>query len=78
MVAAAAGVAESPGSSSEASSGGYLQDAVDDWSGRCSKRQRMAATPPSPRRPATTTVVGEDLQCLLEVGYVKLLVPGYY
>ncbi|KAJ1281237.1 hypothetical protein BS78_04G291600 [Paspalum vaginatum] len=52
---------ESP-ASSEASSG-FLQDAVvDHWSGRCNKRQRMAAATP-PRRPAT---VSEDLQCLLE------------
>ncbi|XP_066319657.1 uncharacterized protein [Miscanthus floridulus] len=48
--------------SSEASSG-YLHDAVAHWSGRRSKRQRMAATTTLPsRRPAT---VSEDLQCLL-------------
>ncbi|KAL5211388.1 hypothetical protein ABZP36_022235 [Zizania latifolia] len=56
------GVESPESSSSEASSGGYLQDAVAHWSDRC-KRQRVAEAAP-PRRPAAAT--NEDLYCLLQ------------
>ncbi|KAL5207631.1 hypothetical protein ABZP36_032066 [Zizania latifolia] len=55
---------EESSESSEASSGGYLQDAVAHWGDRC-KRQRMAPeAEAAPRRPAEAT--NEDLHCLLQ------------
>ncbi|KAG8072586.1 hypothetical protein GUJ93_ZPchr0006g46390 [Zizania palustris] len=58
------GVESPESSSSEASSGAYLQDAVAHWSDRCKRQRVVAEAAPPPRRPAAAT--NEDLYCLLQ------------